>query len=409
MLGSQTLEITIGLLLIYVILSLITTAVNEMIARQFFSRGEMLRKMLEINLNISIEEDKQFKKFSEVFFDSPYLKRLVDSKSQFKSLEWLSLLGKILNPKNLTEFKLNNKAVEKKREQRNFPSYIEPERFSKIIIESLVRISGEEKADVDLRAKLKEGIKKLDNVTGRHLSNLFYIEANGKAELFPIKLELWYNELTDRSIGWYKNYAKRLSLIVGFVIAISLNADTISIIKHLASDDKARAEIVKSAEQMVKQDSIDEDIRELKKSSDTALYTFTKQYYDELNEHKALGLGWPAFPDEFLFSSEMKYKDENSNCIYDFFKAIICRGCDCTNKYNKKETWAKISICKKFFYWFDYALVRLPGWLITAFAISLGAPFWFDLLNKVISIRNAGKRPDSNSGKSGSSPKDVVG
>jgi hypothetical protein len=34
-----------------------------------------------------------------------------------------------------------------------------------------------------------------------------------------------------------------------------------------------------------------------------------------------------------------------------------------------------------------------PGWLLTALAISLGAPFWFDMLGKVISIRAATK-PD---------------
>ena len=34
-----------------------------------------------------------------------------------------------------------------------------------------------------------------------------------------------------------------------------------------------------------------------------------------------------------------------------------------------------------------------PGWLLTALAISLGAPFWFDMLGKVISIRAANK-PD---------------
>ena len=34
------------------------------------------------------------------------------------------------------------------------------------------------------------------------------------------------------------------------------------------------------------------------------------------------------------------------------------------------------------------------GWLMTALVISLGAPFWFDMLNKVMSIRSAGKAPE---------------
>jgi hypothetical protein len=39
-------------------------------------------------------------------------------------------------------------------------------------------------------------------------------------------------------------------------------------------------------------------------------------------------------------------------------------------------------------------LLRILGWLISIAAISLGAPFWFDTLNKFINIRSAGKSPD---------------
>jgi hypothetical protein len=31
------------------------------------------------------------------------------------------------------------------------------------------------------------------------------------------------------------------------------------------------------------------------------------------------------------------------------------------------------------------------GWLITAFAISLGAPFWFDTLNRIMVVRSTVK------------------
>jgi hypothetical protein len=37
---------------------------------------------------------------------------------------------------------------------------------------------------------------------------------------------------------------------------------------------------------------------------------------------------------------------------------------------------------------------RLLGWMLTILAISLGAPFWFDMLNKLVNIRSAGKSPD---------------
>jgi hypothetical protein len=37
---------------------------------------------------------------------------------------------------------------------------------------------------------------------------------------------------------------------------------------------------------------------------------------------------------------------------------------------------------------------HLLGWFITALAATLGAPFWFDTLNRLMSIRSAGKSPE---------------
>jgi hypothetical protein len=45
-------------------------------------------------------------------------------------------------------------------------------------------------------------------------------------------------------------------------------------------------------------------------------------------------------------------------------------------------------------------LERVLGWLLTVAAVSLGAPFWFDLLNKLANIRNAGQKPDKATGAS---------
>ncbi len=37
---------------------------------------------------------------------------------------------------------------------------------------------------------------------------------------------------------------------------------------------------------------------------------------------------------------------------------------------------------------------RVVGWLLTALAVSLGAPFWFDLLNKLVNIRHGMSKPE---------------
>jgi len=43
--------------------------------------------------------------------------------------------------------------------------------------------------------------------------------------------------------------------------------------------------------------------------------------------------------------------------------------------------------------WFRWLVSKIPGLLATTFAVALGAPFWFDVLNKVSNIRAAGKPP----------------
>ena len=35
----------------------------------------------------------------------------------------------------------------------------------------------------------------------------------------------------------------------------------------------------------------------------------------------------------------------------------------------------------------------VAGWLLNGLLVTLGAPFWFDLLTKVVSLRNNGPKP----------------
>ena len=39
-------------------------------------------------------------------------------------------------------------------------------------------------------------------------------------------------------------------------------------------------------------------------------------------------------------------------------------------------------------------LAHLMGWFLTAAAVSLGAPFWFDQLSRVAKLRGTGRRPE---------------
>ncbi|HAA32884.1 MAG TPA: hypothetical protein DCE56_40670, partial [Cyanobacteria bacterium UBA8553] len=44
-------------------------------------------------------------------------------------------------------------------------------------------------------------------------------------------------------------------------------------------------------------------------------------------------------------------------------------------------------------------LRRFIGWMISGLAISMGAPFWFELLGKIMNVRNTGPKPASSTKK----------
>jgi hypothetical protein len=38
-------------------------------------------------------------------------------------------------------------------------------------------------------------------------------------------------------------------------------------------------------------------------------------------------------------------------------------------------------------------IMRIVGWIVTIIAVSIGAPFWFDVLNKFVNLRSTGRSP----------------
>ncbi|MBT8272854.1 MAG: hypothetical protein KJO77_03540, partial [Bacteroidia bacterium] len=49
------------------------------------------------------------------------------------------------------------------------------------------------------------------------------------------------------------------------------------------------------------------------------------------------------------------------------------------------------------FEWPKDVWANLPGWLASVFAITLGAPFWFDVLSKAANLRASGKKESKES------------
>lgn len=219
------------------------------------------------------------------------------------------------------------------------PSYLSSNSFAKGLFEMC---KGFSKNKTSLLTSIQGGIsyiKSLNPETGRYLESLLE-DAMNDTDKFRELVELWFNETMDRATGWYKKQTQRITFMVGFFVALSFNVDSIQIVKHLSFDAKLSGQL---ADMAVKYADTHKDA-----SGKTASEANTEvtHYFNEAKKltdneiaqaNTLLGLGWD-------FRTE-----------FDSFQIF-------------------------------YSML---GLLITALAISLGAPFWFDILSKVVQLRSS--------------------
>jgi len=441
MFSNVALDVSIGLVFIFLIYSLLASIIQEMVARMLSLRGRMLIKGIRVMLEDNHEEvpNIPFYRYIHAFVSS-FAKSV---KHFYHPLPENSLVKKFYESptiKYLSESTNNNK-----------PSYMGPVNFSEAMVKLLrgtdfdgtidqmeiIKSRLNEWQDQLNEAKIvkdKDHVKnkiehiivrineeeiKLGVETLQYMRQLF-IDANGDIEKFKKQLEEWFNHTMDRVNGWYKKQTQTILLIIGFGIAFAFNADSISIYHVLAKDKKAREEIVQMAiNQNSKLGTITDSLKKQHISvpvtttmngrdttimKDSVFIAASNDYFDSTfgqlkddasDADKILGLGKP-------------YCDK----IDSLKDALGILRTDSASVPGQKAMISKIekdiALLQAKTHHFQYGPKQkggwrtIAGWLITALAISLGAPFWFDILNKLVSLRSSGKKSDNkpdNTGK----------
>lgn len=189
----------------------------------------------------------------------------------------------------------------------------------------------------------QNGPIQIDQETREHLCTLLR-DANEDAETFRLNLENWFDLSMDRVKGWYKKKISLITFFFGLFVAISLNVDTIEIVKKLKDSTALREALVVEAEAFA---AAHDDVQMTATDSETGI------------EKDSIAI------------ANLKADVESAHMgINDAFALG-----DTCSYFSERNFWGK--------------LFAIFGWLITAFAISFGGPFWFDLLNKLISLRSS--------------------
>jgi hypothetical protein len=286
---------------------------------------------------------RNLKKALEIFLGKETVKSLYNNGSLLSSLNQYTNLGKSVGP-----------------------SYVEP----KVLAASLISLVNsklsdnkkllkadflgkdlvEEKTGIFKKLASLSNFSKIDKLAIDRLIEIGYSTKlkhdNPTLENFIDEIANTFTQIMERTSGVYKRNAKGVSFAFGFLAAALLNIDSFYVIEQLSKNPNLRQGINQVATEVFQtNESCFKDAQDdpTKVAKCTEKLQVSVKDLEKINQ--PLPLGWN---EKGWFNGE-QIKEQNG-----LLQAIF-------------------------------------GWLMTGVAVAMGAPFWFDILGKLINVRNTGK------------------
>jgi hypothetical protein len=264
-------------------------------------------------------------------------------------------------------------------------------------IEQLLKKQNPRKKADPALTKLRQGIAALSVISpelNQTLSALLlnledYLSA-GETHLARARdnVEDWFNDSMDQVSGAFKRSSQGLALFIGFGIALLLNIDSINLTLYLWREPSVRQVLATKAEQfdLAASTSTDQtnpyqamqDFREQFTGLNLPIGWTFKDQDDPL--FKGLGCAWFPTGDKFFGVPLYKIPGIDRLTIFEFELKNKCLSPSQPDRSTN-------------------LLLKLSGIFLTALAARQGAPFWFDLLKRVVNLRGSGVNPTEKEGK----------
>jgi hypothetical protein len=233
------------------------------------------------------------------------------------------------------------------------PSYIAPRNFA-LALESILQALSRNPEDA---AKQGDGEHTREEAERARVSLWKQIDALSEewGALPPVaSIEKWFDDSMDRVSGWYKRTSQYWMIAIALFIAVGLNASAIRLVERFEAEPTVRSAVVKQAEAAID----------------------NKDFKNQTKEEEEAATGKTAEPNATeQVEAAGKQASKAIGNIEDLKLPLWWAG------ENVPVGWSQIA-------------VAALGWLITAIAVSLGAPFWFDALGKLANLRMAGKNSE---------------
>jgi len=403
MFGNPMLDVAIGLAFLYVILSVMITALQEYIAAILKLRSKTLAKGIEELVG---------SESGEAFFRHPLIFPLFE--------------GGLKDGKPI----------------KGGPSYIPARNFALAVFDLQSRRppavaadpSGQSQAppafalaefflDQSAGTSLKERVRRFDaTATGlvANITNPEVKDAASKAlgaavgELKTAtdvvntaveEIESLFNSTMRRVEGWYKVEVQRYTLAISIVLAVLINADSLYIGQRLWQDDDLRNQTVAAAEAFYANEEVQKQLFTPCGASHDNGQSAQANPAEGLDIVKAApapeeSAKTPKATQETAKANEAIKNTEKTDsalegmaCAKQKLDAAVEQSVRSAgfplgwrSEKDKQDGWLQRDQSLPF---------AILGWIMTGLALSLGSSFWFDVLDKFMKVRQAGSRESS--------------
>ena len=349
MLNSETLEVAIGMVFLFLLMSLVCTAIKEWIEALLKWRAMDLERAMRTLL------DDPDGKATQALYSHPIIYSLFQGGYDHRQLRssWLAMGSGADRHMRLGA-------------RRNLPSYIPTAHFATAFIDLVARgPAGQGNAATTAAAPGPLTIDLLrtqaallpDHLARTVIAGIDYAE--GDIAKVRKAVEQWFDGAMDRASGWYKRRTQALLFMVGLLTAVVLNVDALHILHRLTHDKTFRDVVVSRAAAAKAPASAGA-------GDELAAMTLARGELDAVT----MPIGWES-PTTAGAESQL-------------WPTQFCSAsADARGALSESCTFGRNPV---------YAVVRMVlGGLVTALAVMLGAPFWFDVLNRIMVIRSTVK------------------
>ncbi len=257
MFQNAALDVGIGLALMYLVLSLVCTVVNEYIA----SKLKLRAKSLASGLTQLLDDGS----VRAAFYGHGLVAGVTKAVKQAAPL--------MQSPAKTTPLTV-----------KDHPSYIATDTFVLALVGSLV--SPTASSPIPGLTDVQAAIGKLPDSNMKSSLQASLIAAQGDFDKFRLSVAAWFDNSMDRLSGAYKRNLKWIAVGVGCLVAVIINADSFAVGRALWSD----AEMVQSASATVKAGPTATD------TGPGSVQDVAKAFAKANDDLRPLPIGWPSPP-----------------------------------------------------------------------------------------------------------------